>query len=544
MSARDYAILWVGAGPKGARGATAGGGNVLLNTAQHHLDGPEHLATSDTTNLDASTTAHGLLPKLSGDSGDALLGDGSWGPIAAAALPWFIVTDPTYGAVGDGTTDDTSAINSAIAALNSATRGVLYFPAGSYKCTSALTTITVQCTILGDGGSGDSGHVYGTPATEILQTSATANLFAVSANGCAIRGVALSNTNGGTPSAGAGISMSGGYFTRISDCTVSRFYDDISISNGAGWSIDDCFIHDPIRYGLRVQGTLSPDSGDQSISGSYFMSENHDGDAAIRYESAGGLKIVNTKINARGTGGGFFVHGIDVAVPNGVTTSLFMVANTSIENVTGDAIHGTTTGTAFWSALVFTGLEVGLYGNNSGRAINLVAASAGQFLDIVLDSYVFITDGTARAAVAITNVDKITFGDGVLSGFNALYTATTSTNIVDNSTGGGAPTTADYLVGTSQGGLSAEIVVGTSPGGELGGTWASPTVDAVHSGSAHVQALDDLTDVSITSASAGDRFRYSGSAWVNSALRWEPHFSYDGTVVLDGNGDPVMVEVS
>lgn len=41
----------------------------------------------------------------------------------------------------------------------------------------------------------------------------------------------------------------------------------------------------------------------------------------------------------------------------------------------------------------------------------------------------------------------------------------------------GAPTTADYLVGTANGSLSAEIVVGTSPGGELGGTWASPTID-------------------------------------------------------------------
>ena len=49
----------------------------------------------------------------------------------------------------------------------------------------------------------------------------------------------------------------------------------------------------------------------------------------------------------------------------------------------------------------------------------------------------------------------------------------------------GAPATADYLVGTAQAGLSAEIVVGTTPGGELGGTWASPTVDATHSGSAH-----------------------------------------------------------
>lgn len=56
----------------------------------------------------------------------------------------------------------------------------------------------------------------------------------------------------------------------------------------------------------------------------------------------------------------------------------------------------------------------------------------------------------------------------------------------DEAAAGGAPSTADYLVGTAQGGLSAEIVVGATPGGELGGTWASPTVDATHAGSAHI----------------------------------------------------------
>ena len=43
----------------------------------------------------------------------------------------------------------------------------------------------------------------------------------------------------------------------------------------------------------------------------------------------------------------------------------------------------------------------------------------------------------------------------------------------------------DFLVGTATGLLSAEIVVGTTPGGELGGTWASPTVDTTHAGSPH-----------------------------------------------------------
>lgn len=42
-----------------------------------------------------------------------------------------------------------------------------------------------------------------------------------------------------------------------------------------------------------------------------------------------------------------------------------------------------------------------------------------------------------------------------------------------------------FLVTTAQAGLSAEVVVGEAPGGELGGTWPSPTVDASHSGSTH-----------------------------------------------------------
>jgi len=49
----------------------------------------------------------------------------------------------------------------------------------------------------------------------------------------------------------------------------------------------------------------------------------------------------------------------------------------------------------------------------------------------------------------------------------------------------GLPLTTNLLVGTANAGYPDLIVVGTTPGGELGGTWASPTVDATHSGSAH-----------------------------------------------------------
>jgi len=75
---------------------------------------------------------------------------------------------------------------------------------------------------------------------------------------------------------------------------------------------------------------------------------------------------------------------------------------------------------------------------------------------------------------------------------------------------GGAPTTADYLVGTAQAGLSAEIVVGATPGGELGGTWGTPTVDATHSGSAHHTRAHDHSNASDGSALVPASLNVSG----------------------------------
>jgi hypothetical protein len=101
-----------------------------------------------------------------------------------------------------------------------------------------------------------------------------------------------------------------------------------------------------------------------------------------------------------------------------------------------------------------------------------------------------------------------------------------------STTGTGAPTTADYLVGAAQSGLSAEIVVGTTPGGELGGTWASPTVDATHSGSAHL-ALGSTS----STAAAGDHVHAGGGQHILLADGHATPFTFDDLLQMDDGSD-------
>lgn len=62
---------------------------------------------------------------------------------------FFNVKD--YGATGNGSTDDTSAINAAIAGANTNSGGIVFFPTGTYIVSSTLTAPASKVTIMGCG---------------------------------------------------------------------------------------------------------------------------------------------------------------------------------------------------------------------------------------------------------------------------------------------------------------------------------------------------------------------------------------------------------
>ena len=158
-------------------------------------------------------------------------------------------------------------------------------------------------------------------------------------------------------------------------------------------------------------------------------------------------------------------------------------AELSAEIVVGAAPGGELGGT--WAAPTVDTIHSGSAHHAQAHAAvqHNAAALPGGFNEALGTAYLDASEIVAPAAPA-ANAVRIYARDK--AAVSELFYKNDAGTERDLSLGGSAaPSDADYLVGTAQAGLSAEIVVGTTPGGELGGTWATPTVDATHSGSAH-----------------------------------------------------------
>lgn len=339
------------------------------------------------------------------------------------ALGWFNVK--TYGATGDGSTDDTSAINAAIAAWNAAGAGVLYVPAGTYRVTGALTTVTASGSIFGDGpGSWSAaGSLFG--GSSIIECeSATAVLFTLN-GGTRVEGLSILNTAGSAASAGAAIHVVNGSVYRqrvmVEDCFFEGFYDTIDVQTNSTFYMSNVGIANGERYGVRIRNTLEVDAGGAVISGCAFVGEAQAGYAGIFIESSGGNKIIGTTVNNWGDYGILLVAAAD--------SSILLIGQCSIENYQADAIQLDANGHAY-SLVTITGCQFGQYGNGTGHAI-----LTDEVDDISISGCVFRASTGTPTAVSLNNGTRGYVGPMVNNGFSTLV-ATSSFTSLDNDAAG------------------------------------------------------------------------------------------------------------
>lgn len=160
------------------------------------------------------------------------------------------------------------------------------------------------------------------------------------------------------------------------------------------------------------------------------------------------------------------------------------------------------------------------------------------------------TTGNITIATALNNADTLdgvtlATGDRVLvkdqstASENGIYVVgTTPARAADMDTDDEVVGAAVYVIGgTVNVGSSWAVTTATAP------TIGTDAIDWAAFGGA--TSLSGLSDVTITSATAADRLRYTGSVWVNTTLIWRPVMTYNGTnwlVAVTGSGDAIMTE--
>lgn len=461
---------------------------------------------------------------------------------AAGGLGWYNVKD--YGAVGDGATDDTTACQDAADACHAAGGGVLYFPVGTYSCSTL--TLTHDCQIVGDG-----------TGLTIIKARGAATLLdfpadvAIAEPATSIRDLTVHGNDVAT----RGISVIQASFFRLDRVWIRNVAGSGLYLRGVlvGYVYSSNFIYNQIGVDMDEYGAYQANLM-RYIACGWGANTTY----ALKCVNGMGLVIYGGDFEVNGTQGNAATGGIYFR-PEGAGVGL-VVQDTWFEfnNGLADVIVDTPDAAGSYSVIQDCFLledghtSYAVYVNGTVRANSLVGRMCRFYASGAADWY---ADG-ASATILLTECNGTTGGAGTVT-VGAIHGAVTL----------GAD--ADTLLGLSGQALSLDtqsanrVLAGPTSGAAADPTFRALVAADLGSGTpdgtkflrddlswqaaAGVTTLDGLTDVVITAPAASQVLRYDGSYWRNSALHWEPLTNGDPDtpeLLFTEDGDVLMGEVT
>lgn len=164
----------------------------------------------------------------------------------------FNVRDAPYGAVGNGTHDDTAAIQAAINAASAnpnLSGGCVYFPPGVYKYTTALTTPQLV-SLLGDAPEVTELTPVGCDG---IHVSVSAGVGPVFIQGISLYGTGVADGYTGISLPGDSVATDKTTGVQINGCRITNFYTGVSARTWWYGAINDTTIYN-CWNGVILQG--------------------------------------------------------------------------------------------------------------------------------------------------------------------------------------------------------------------------------------------------------------------------------------------------
>lgn len=265
-----------------------------------------------------------------------------------------------YGAVGNNSTDDTTAIKAAVAAAGTATivengstitkGGCVYFPAGVYVVSSTIT-FPARVSPQGDGSGGALGGSENSPGASVIRGTMNAPILSFPNDRFAIRDIGVVGPNNAsyTSSVCVKVGPTNAYNFSIAHVYASYCYDGILIDGAFNGKLDDITAQFNHRNGIRAMSAQGAWSGINVVSnqgdGLYMGSGSVNNTASPWITSLQTFNNGGYGVNVQGGGlsvSEFFINNDYLGGINlGASASTSQIANGQLQYSGASATFGT-----------------------------------------------------------------------------------------------------------------------------------------------------------------------------------------------------------